>query len=412
MRRRLLLSFLTVALTTIAVVCAPLGVISDSVIRQDFTHRLDRNLDLVAAALTEMTLRGRVISQQDLAGLVPADRRAIWTPQSGTPVSAGQVHGAVASQALPLPGGTVTMQAPLSILRSRLLRLWLLIGALAVFAIGFAAALSLWTSRRLSAPLEELAADAERIGRGNLRPRGRRFGIAELDRLSATLDQGAVNLGHILDDERRFVRDASHQLRTPLASLSVRLEAMASRPEPDADTDAALEQVERLSQVVSSILDHRRTRPGAEAIPIDVQQLLSSQQREWGPAFARRRRRLSVSATATDLRVTASPGGIEQAIATLLDNALIHGAGDVTLSSRPVGTTHVGIDVTDNGPGIEADLADSIFLRGVSTGPGPGTGLGLPLARAIVESDAGRLELTGQGPTRFTVFLPSAPTRG
>ncbi len=408
MRRRLLLSSLTISIACVLVLCLPLGWLANTLIRQDFDHRLDRNLQNIAAAIVDLGAQGRPIDSASLTSLVPADRRAVYTPDRGAAISAGHTAGSVKTAEIALPTGRLELQAPLSLLDDRLERIWLLIAALAILAIAVAAGLSLMAATRISRPLQALANTAEKLGRGDLRPSGARYRISELDQLAEVLDNSAENLAAMIDDERRFVREASHQLRTPLTSLSVRLEEIrsaSSDPGVRAEADAGLQQIERLTEVVTGLLVRGR-RMTSSPRPVGLMGLLEAQEREWQPAFRRVGRHLIID-SAVDISVVVTQVGLEQAISTLLENALTHGQGETTVTVRPLGA-HVAIDVADGGPGVPDELGQRIFLRDVSGGSG--TGLGLALARSIIEADGGRLELTRQRPARFTIFLPTKPS--
>ena len=101
-------------------------------------------------------------------------------------------------------------------------------------------------------------------------------------------------------------------------------------------------------------------------------------------------------------RVT--PARIREAVGALLENAMRHGAGTVTLAARA--TEHgLQVEVADTGAGVPEELVAHVFDRGVSVGSS--TGLGLALARALVEADGGRLELSRARPPVFTIFLPA-----
>ena len=130
-------------------------------------------------------------------------------------------------------------------------------------------ALAILQARRLTRPLEELASAADRLGVGDARPLGRRYGVAELDRLAEGLDGSARRITDLLSAERDFAADASHQLRTPLTALSMRLEEMiAAAGDPEVVREegaAALAQTERLAEVVSQLLG--RTRRAARGVP-------------------------------------------------------------------------------------------------------------------------------------------------
>ena len=107
-----------------------------------------------------------------------------------------------------------------------------------------------------------------------------------------------------------------------------------------------------------------------------------------------------------ELRAYVTPGTLAQVIATLLDNALVHGAGTVTIRTSRTPKSVV-IEVRDEGQGVPADLVPRIFERNVSGRP-QGTGLGLALARAVAEGDGGRVVLVRPKPAVFAVFLPLA----
>ena len=103
------------------------------------------------------------------------------------------------------------------------------------------------------------------------------------------------------------------------------------------------------------------------------------------------------------LLARATPARLREAVGALVDNALRHGGGTITVSAR-TGEGTVVIEVADGGPGVPAELAPHVFDRGVSGDSS--TGLGLALARALVEADGGRLELSCPRPATFAIFLP------
>jgi signal transduction histidine kinase len=110
--------------------------------------------------------------------------------------------------------------------------------------------------------------------------------------------------------------------------------------------------------------------------------------------------------SAGGLRARVTPGRLREALGVLIDNALRHGGGEVTLSARPGGVGREGmvvVEVTDAGDGVPEELVPHVFDRGVSGASS--TGVGLALARALVEADGGRLELSSARPATFAVYL-------
>lgn len=268
-------------------------------------------------------------------------------------------------------------------------------------------------ARRAARPVEELAEAAGRLGTGDPRPVGRRYGVSELDQVADGLDSAARRVTTLLTADRELAIDASHQLRTPLTALSMRLEEMiASADEPEVvreEGTAALHQAERLADVVTQLLSPARRVAAGSAALISVDKIVLQQITEWAPAFRRAGRKI-VLVGESRLQAWVTPGGLAQVIATLLDNALMHGKGTVTIR-RTRAERSVVIEVEDEGEGVPAELVSRIFERSVSGRP-EGTGLGLALARTMAAADGGRIVLARRRPPVFAVFLPTNPPGG
>ena len=291
----------------------------------------------------------------------------------------------------------------------------LLVLGLPLIAVAVAGAIVLAgiVAERTARPVEELAEAAGRLGIGDPRPVGRRYGVTELDQVADGLDSVSRRVTNLLTADRELAIDASHQLRTPLTALSMRLEEMiASADDPDAvreEGTAALAQAERLAEVVTQLLSPARRVGAGSAGLISVDKIVLQQIKEWEPAFRRAGRKM-VLIGESRLQAYVTPGGLAQVIATLLDNALMHGKGTVTIR-RTQSATSVVIEVEDEGNGVPADLVSRIFERSVSGRP-EGTGLGLALARTMATADGGRIVLARRKPPVFAVFLPRNPPSG
>jgi signal transduction histidine kinase len=284
----------------------------------------------------------------------------------------------------------------------------LLLGA--VVAAGMAgllvaAVVALRHADRLRNTVETLRQRVERLAGGDTRPSPLTTGIEEVDRLDEALVRGAQHTARRLASERDFAADASHQLRTPLTALLMRLEEIAATDDLGVvaeESTIAIAQVERLSRVVDDLMS--RTRSGVGASPaVSLDSVLASLQREWQPAFASARRSILVSGE-RGLGVRATPVALAQILTTLLENSLAHGRGTVEIAARRSGPSVV-IEVTDAGEGVPATIAPHVFERSVSSS---GSGLGLSLARDLAEAAGGRLELVSARPAVFALFLSAA----
>ncbi|MBO0832488.1 MAG: HAMP domain-containing histidine kinase [Actinobacteria bacterium] len=417
MQRRLLISMLAVAIAAVLALGIPLGYVLGRLQVDDATRSLQQNAQDLATGLYNHSrggtvtptyaaeqgraLSGRYVVIRQIGKTQPLARTGAW-PGHGDYRSASVTAGKG-------PFFTVTVYADDSYLSGNLTKELLLVGGVALAAVGVAAVLGLLYARRMTRPLEELARAADRLGLGDTGSLGRRYGIQELDRVAEGLDSSAQRINDMMSAERDFAVDASHQLRTPLTALSMRLEEMmAAADYPDVVREegaAALAQTERLADVVGQLLGRaRRTSNGSPTVA-SVDDIVGQQVVEWEPAFRRVNRRLAVAGE-KGLLAYATPGGAAQVIATLLDNALVHGAGTVTIRTSRTRRSVV-IEVRDEGSGVPAELAPRIFERSVSGSPN-GTGLGLALARTIAATDGGQVVLVRPRPAVFALFLPHA----
>ncbi len=286
--------------------------------------------------------------------------------------------------------------------------LWLLGVPLVLAAGGLAVGVLIAQrqARRISEPIAQLAERAEKLGAGESRFQPLDSGIAEVDRVSDVLSASAQALASSLSNERQFASDASHQLRTPLTALLMRLEEIGMTDDLDVvreEAGIAMDQVERLTKVVDDLLARSR-RVEAPTPSVSLDSVIASLQREWQVAFEKARRSVRVSGE-RGLFVSSTPVALSQILSTLLENSLDHGCGTVELAARRSGPSVV-VEVSDQGDGIPASLAPHVFERSVSS---RGSGLGLALARDLAETNGGRLELVSAQPAIFALFLSEAP---
>ena len=417
MRRRLLFSTLAVAVTAVVLFGLPLAFVLIR-LQTNAAHQLvQRDATTVARTLQNRLRAGLPPDPTDAAAAAHSlpDRSVSISRDGGAPVTFGGPPGpgdVITARAV-TKNFTVTVVADDSVASEGVTEALALTGTLALLAVSVAVGLAMFQARRLARPMQELAGAADRLGSGDARPLGRRYGVAELDRVAEGLDESAQRISDMLTAEREFAADASHQLRTPLTALSMRLEEMVAAADQPAvvreEGAAALVQTERLAEVVSQLLGRTRSPAGGSRKRVSIDDVVAQQVVEWDPAFRRKNRKLEVAGD-KNLRAYGKPGTLSQVIATLLDNALVHGAGTVTIRTSRTPNSVV-IEVRDEGKGVPAELVPRIFERSVSGKPG-GTGLGLALARSIAAADGGNVVLVRPKPAVFALFLPRKLNRG
>ncbi|SDP03716.1 Signal transduction histidine kinase [Nakamurella panacisegetis] len=405
MRRRILTSILLVIAAIVVTLALPLGVVSWRLV-DDLKHQeLAGRLQSMETSISLQSERASAIDLSRLEVAIPEDGRLVIR-QPGKP---DRAVGAPASsdsysESVALPGGgQLILSVPMGNLRAERWRAVLLVAAAVVLSLLVATAIALILARRLSTPLSDVARRAARLGSGDFRTFRRRYGIAELDRVADVLDSSATDIAALLSRERDLAGDISHQLRTRLTGLRLRLEEIALNPDPAvvAEVHAALDQTDRLVTVVDDLLANARSQRAAGSTELDLSAELEDLATDFRPRAAAAGRTFRVKCP-KDISVRATAVRLREALGALLDNALVHGAGAIRVTVRPDAASVV-IEVSDEGNGVPTPLVGHIFERGMSTASS--TGLGLGLARALIEADGGRLELRRASPPVFGIFL-------
>jgi heavy metal sensor kinase len=281
-------------------------------------------------------------------------------------------------------------------------------------------------ARKSLAPIAAMAAQARSMGAANL---NRRLTIAnerdELGQLAQTFNELLQRLEASFEQQRRFMADASHELRTPIAILRGEAEVTLSKPERSSEEyrqtlSILQEESRRLARIIEDLFTLARADAGQYPLA-----LRDSYLDEIAAAALLRARSLALAknitlipAIETDLPICADEGLLGRMLLNLLDNAIKYSppGSTVTLTCRGEGTHYV-LSVCDNGPGIPTELQPRIFERffradkARSRGEGEtgGAGLGLSIARWIVEAHQGQLTLTrsDDSGSTFTASLPA-----
>jgi signal transduction histidine kinase len=453
-RRRLLASYLVLTLVVLVALEVPLDISYGDRAHQQVSIELQRDAFAVAS-LSEETLEGdahadlqriatsyqrhiggRVIVT-DGHGRVVADSQQpaeVHTSLTGQPEIRAALAGHITSGSLPAGAldtdvffiampvnpeghvlGTVRISYPAEGVDHRIHRYWLELALLGAICLAAAALLGIVFARWVSRPLSSVAEAARRLGAGDLAARSdERAGPPEVRDLSTAFDAMADRLEQLVSAHQAFVADASHQLRTPLTALRLRLENLASEVEGTEaieDLDGARAETARLSRLVDGLLILARADRAREADAretVDVDDLTSERLDVWRPIAEEYG--LTLAGPPSGLRVRARRDHLAQVIDNLLANA-----ADASPPGREVRVTArrsrdgrwVEIHVVDQGPGLDPQQrrdAFGRFWRGDPRRTDPlapsedgtqlgGSGLGLAIVRQLVQADDGQVEL-------------------
>lgn len=456
MTRRVLFGFLTVTVLVLLLLEVPLGIFYSRREVERLTADVERDASVIATIYEDDLEAGRTpdprpaqqyaartgarvvvtdargIARVDTEQAVPRDfstrpemvaamggRRASGKRHSDTlgtdlvyvalPVaSGGQVHG------------TLRVSLTTRDVDVRVHRYWM--GLLGVAAVVLAAmAFVGWAiARSVTRPVRQLTETAARFAEGDLTmgdDEERHAGPAELQMLAATMGTMAVRLSALLEEQRSFVADASHQLRTPLTALRLRLEnlrADADRSE-HGSLDAAIGETERLSALVGELLQLARVDRRPAAVPTDLATVTRDRVDTWSAVADADGVELVLEGADRIASALAVPGAVEQILDNTLDNALNASPTGGTITVRiEQGTVVHRLTISDQGPGLSDEdkgRATRRFWRGSPATAG--TGLGLAIAEALATASGGTLTLSdapGHG-LSVTVSLPAAVDR-
>jgi signal transduction histidine kinase len=309
------------------------------------------------------------------------------------------------------PAGALVLARPTGELDDRLRMLWTwLIGVAAVGLLAaaiFAVMLARWVGR----PLSDLDAAAQKLGGGALDTRSPTgHGPPEVRRLALTFNTMAGRLEALVHGHQAMMADVSHQLRTPLAALRLRLDLLTQ----DADQTTAAElaaaqgEIARLSRLVDGLLAIARAE-NVVGTPVEVavDTVLGDRAAAWRPIAEERGVELT-TACPGPVRASLGDGHLEQILDNLLANALdaVPSGGHVRVGAVATGLG-ARVTVADDGPGMSRPRREAAFRRFASTSP-PGAGLGLAIVHRLVTSNGGSATLsdTPGGGLTVTVDLP------
>ncbi|MEI6626518.1 MAG: HAMP domain-containing sensor histidine kinase [Actinomycetota bacterium] len=273
----------------------------------------------------------------------------------------------------------------------------LIMAASGLVALGLGWLVANRLARRLTQPLADLAAAAATTGDGGPVVTTSVTGVAEIDTLTEALDANARRVSDALARERRFSADVSHQLRTPLTAIRLRVDA-ARANDDTSQLVGVLEDLGRIESTVDHLLAFARDDMQPRA-SVRLDELATTAASRWRDRFLAAKRPLSLR-VGPGLSATGTAASVSQVLDVLLENAIRHGRGAVTVATRRI-PGGAAVDVADEGDALDPTSSERIFRRGEGTG----TGIGLALARSLVEADGGRLVLSHQNPTTFSLIL-------
>lgn len=457
MTRRLLLSYLGLAVLILLILEVPLATLAQRFERQLATNQIEKEANGLVALIGDSVgeshraqLQSLVASYESRTGgevtvlsptgdLLAASSRdadrdaaqewkaligraldgqtaAVFTYDEGRPYAVAAAPVIEDSRL----AAAVVLGAPAELTQNRIHEIWLALGIFAAGAIVVAALVGLVLARSLAHSLGRLEATVHRFGRGELSSRaGESEGPEEIRSLARQFNHMAAQLDELIEAQRRFVADASHQLRSPLTALRLRIENLeATADEATVESIAAVgREVQRLSRIVDGLLTLGRAGPGATVpVEVTVARVIAERCDAWSALAAEKDVSIEAVVEAhSDVRRQLHPGDLEQILDNLLANAVEVSppASRIQVVLGRAGHGQAEIHVLDQGPGLPEEdrkRAFDRFWQGTAR-PSGHSGLGLAIVRQLATRNGLEVELRPGRPGGLDAVVLFPPAR-
>ena len=408
MRERLLAAFAGLTLLTVLLYGVPRAVVRADIVSDEARTDLRRSAQVLGEVLSLRREAGREIASAGAPYVGPQDQvrydrggvvevlRGSAAPREDDLVAVAPVAG----------GGSVEVRRPRSALRRDVVQALTPIVLTGVVALGIAVLAAVLLAARLARPFRQLADAAEVLGSGgfdvDLPPQR----VREAEAIAAALRTSGERLASMLAREREFARNASHQLRTPLTGMRLRVEDLAlwpeTAPEVREELGHVLAEVDRLGDTVTALLSFARQEHLTAWQETALDEVARAAAGRWQVLAKERGRRIEVTGETAD-RLALPRNTVDQVLDVLIDNAIKHGSGTITVDAR-AREGAACLRVLDEGEATAPDA--ELFRRRRSPSGSGGEGIGLALCAELATAAGGRLQLASRRPTTFELRVP------
>jgi signal transduction histidine kinase len=410
------------------VVAASASELLDPGARRSLQKLVDVSGESVRGRVIVVNRRGRLLadSADSLPGRSYADRPEVAAALNGHGEQITRYSKTLGAEILATsapvlshgrPDGAVritqSVAAVHSAVKSAILDLAALAGVVLLLGLGAGAVVA----QRIARPIRRLDRAARRVATGELDEAVEVEGSTEQRSLALAFNEMTARIGRLLRAQQDFVADASHQLRTPLTGLRLRLEGLVEGSGGEdaaaSELEAALGEIDRLSLIVDELLI--LSRAGEHELPaerVGLHDAATRAQERWRRTARERSIDLDVRGGSDSAYAWCAGPDLDRTVDALVENALRYSPAGSTVT---IDVADGQIEILDRGPGLEPGEEAAVFdrFRRGSAGrrePG-GTGLGLPIARELTRQWGGEVVLANRegGGTRASIRLPSAP---
>ncbi|GAA1114653.1 HAMP domain-containing sensor histidine kinase [Arthrobacter flavus] len=406
MRERLIAAFVGLAVVVVALYGIPRAyIVADQAFYSE-QRKIERSVALLAALLPDAAVNGH-LTEEYLGELIQAGERIeVRDADDVVLAAAGPLltgHSDDISVTRELDDGSiVTLERSGLTVAASVADAVTPVVILGVGLVLFSALAGFALARLLSRPFQELADTAGQLGNGKFDLEEKHYSVPEAREISVALHSSSAALSELVQREREFAANASHQLRTPITALRLELEDLTLWKEtPPAVTEQlthSLKEIDRLSTAVSELLELARGQRLSDAREVDLGLIATKAAARWERQITADGR--DIFTLGGPLPAVINPGPVHQILDVLIENSIAHGAGTIRVVLADAGT-HLSLTVSDDGA---RPVRTNIFTRRVTQGAGEG--IGLAVASELAEAIGGHLVLGAEERTTFNLMLP------
>ncbi len=403
MRERLVVLLVGITLIVIALFGIPRAYAVADLVEETEHAQVIRAVDVMAVAITSRRDLAP-ITESYLSSLREQGERLVYIGPDRTrivsgPATAGDTDFVQTRQLR--GGGRITISQPESVVSDQVSKALLPLIALALALAAVAALIALLAARRLARPFQQLAESATEIGNGRFDAQIPHYSIPEAEQVGESLRRASRQLDQLVRREREVAITASHELRTPITALRLSLEDLTLWPQTPADVTEeltlALTELDRLNAAITRLLDEGDPTLLGTPVDVDLTSLARGAVERWREA-ALDLGRTVVLGSESVVPASVVLGPVEQVVDLLVERALTHGSGRITVTARTADST-LRVLVTDEGPrslspGVLHESTDDEQPAGLSRAAG------------LAESMDGYLGVADTPATTFILALP------
>lgn len=424
MRERLVLAFAGLTVFTIASFAVVFAFSALHTLREVEQAHLSHSAAEMAEEIAARVRNDQVVTGSFLQRRLAEGESARYAPLGGKPVRAttagyasGGGDGDMVSRSHPVAGGgELTLSRSLGSIKEQVAHDVVPVMFFGMLLVIVAALLGFLAARHLSRPFQDLATLAGEFAKGRFEVKVPHYDVLEAEAIGLAMTDAQREVTGLIKREREFAASGSHQLKTPITALKLGLEDLALWPQTHPDVAAELSrgisELDRLGTSVNGLLEEARGRRVRSALEIDLCALIREAAERWQPRVRAAKRTL-VALTPAPIPVRLAPAPVAQILDVLIDNALAHGQGVISVTVVAL-DSYVRVQVSDQG---RSQIDDEVFkrkldVRLLAAGDGEDTagnrrsGISLSVATEIAGAMGGYLRLEPAETSTFVLMIP------